>query len=44
MRASRSVCLTKCHLSDHIKKNKMAGACIRYGAEERCIRWFGGET
>ena len=27
--------LTKCHLGDHIKKSKMAGACIRYGGEER---------
>ena len=44
MRTSWSVCLMKCHLGDCIKKNKMAGACIRYGAEERCIQWFVGET
>ena len=29
---------------DQIKKNEMGGVCKTYGAEERCIQDFGGET
>ena len=30
--------------SDHINKNEMGGACVKYEGQERCIQIFGGET
>jgi len=29
---------------DQIEKNEVGGACSTYGAEQRCIQGFGGET
>jgi hypothetical protein len=31
-------------LGDKIKKNEMVGACSTYGAGERLVQGFGGET
>lgn len=36
--------LTKYCLADNIKKNKTGGACRPHREEERCIKYFGGET
>ena len=39
-----SVLLTKYHSSYQSKKTEMGRACSMYGAEERCIQGFSGET
>jgi hypothetical protein len=36
--------LTKYYSGDYIKKNEMGRACSTYGAEEKCIQGFDGET
>jgi len=32
--------LSKFYSGDQIEKNKMGGACSKYGGEERCIQGF----
>jgi hypothetical protein len=38
------VLLAKYYSGDQVKKNEMSGAGGTYGAEERYIEGFGGET
>jgi hypothetical protein len=38
------VLITKYYSGNKIEKNEKGGACSKYGAKERCIQDFGGET
>jgi hypothetical protein len=42
--ASSAAQLINYFSDDKIKKNEMAGSCSTYGAEERYIQGFDGET
>jgi hypothetical protein len=40
----KNIIFTKYYLGDEIKKDEGDGTCCTYGAEEKCLQGFGGET